>query len=261
MSNLLLIDTDVLCYQFAYRHTREFSFDGETNVSCEREELALDDVEHFVNSIRETLKGDEIILVLSDRKENFRKHLDPTYKLNRNDKPKPNLWYAVRDFVEFGDHGYRVEWRPRLEGDDVLGIMATHPKYRDRAIIVSIDKDMKTIPGRLHLFNKPEQGVLHIDEEDAYRWLMYQVLWGDATDNYPGCPGLGEIKAADVIADAGAVENIWPRVLEEYAEWGLTRDDALHQARLAYILRSGDYKKGGTIKLWNPKKAVARLRL
>lgn len=256
MSNVLLIDADVLCYQIAFANQDEVDWDGDGDLQVfAYPDRALARVNATLDGFREKLKGDETIIVLSDRKENFRKDLDPTYKLGRNQKGKPELWGTIRDFLEFGDHGLPVRQLPRLEGDDVLGLLATGPKYRDRSIVLSIDKDMRTVPCRLYLFNKPELGVMTIDEEDAYRWLMYQTLWGDAVDEYPGCPRMGEKTAADVIADAGPVECIWERVVEEFAKWDLDEDYVLHQARLAFILQYGYYNsKTGGIKLWTPPK-------
>jgi DNA polymerase-1 len=87
--------------------------------------------------------------------------------------------------------------------------------------------------------------VSEITEAEADRTHLIQTLTGDRTDGYPGCPGIGE-KRAEAIADGG-----WSAVVESYEKAGLGEEYALTQARMAYILRHGDYKRG-TVRLWTP---------
>jgi DNA polymerase-1 len=250
--NTLLIDADVLAYQFAFRNTESWKWDEEDEEVTERlqPEKAKKEVELFIGDLRDHLKGDEVHIILSDRKENFRKQLEPTYKATR--KAKPTLWEDMRSYLEDSSaHGFPVHHLPRLEGDDVLGIMGTHPKRGRRSIIVSIDKDMKTVPCRLFLFNKPDDGVRHIDRDEAVRFHMLQTLTGDAVDEYKGIPGVGP-KKAERHLDGVPREDLWDAVVELYSKYNMTEEDALLQARLAYILQHGDYRKGG-IRLWKPK--------
>lgn len=255
MSNVLLIDADVFCYQFAYRNQTDVIWDeGDDPMAVVQPEVAVMEIDSFVDDLRETLKGDRVYFILSDRTENFRKQLDPTYKANRK-SPKPELWETLRTYVETGDHGYPVRMFPRLEGDDVLGMMATHPTQGPKSIMVSIDKDMRTIPGRLYLYNKPSLKVIHTSREDAHHFHMLQTLMGDAVDGYKGIPGVGPKKAEKYLLDV-APADMWGAVVEAYIEHDMTEDDALLQARLAYILQYGDYNpaRGGKIKLWNPNR-------
>lgn len=258
MSNTLLIDTDVLCYQFAFRNTDSFSWDDDEVIDeVVRPEKAKAEVDKFLTDLMEKLKGNRLYLILSDRTANFRLQLDQTYKGQRT-KPKPTLWETLRTYIEEGDHGYPVKWYPRLEGDDVLGMMATHPKAGKDCIVVSIDKDMRTVPSRLYLFHKPDDGVLHIDNYDAQRYHILQTLMGDTVDNYKGIPGVGVKKAEAIMAEVPDNADLWEAVVKAYEDKGMTEADALGQARLAYILQHGDYNiKTGGIRLWTPKKLLA----
>lgn len=259
MSNTLLIDTDVICYQFAFRNTSSYDFDGDGEMTHTMQpELAKAEVRIFIDDLMETLDGDKVYLILSDNAVNFRKELEPTYKENRAGKPKPPLWATIREYIESGDHGFPVREMARLEGDDVLGIMATYPKRGKRSIIVSIDKDMQTVPGRLYLWNKPIDAfkrtwIRRISPFDAARFHLEQVLTGDAVDNYKGCPGIGIVKATAILDSCDTASEMWEAVVGTYESKGLDYEDALLQARLAYILQYGDYK-GGKIRLWNPKR-------
>lgn len=148
----------------------------------------------------------------------------------------------VRELAEAKWPSYKY---PGLEADDVLGIWATRGGIDP--IIVSDDKDLKTIPGKLY-----RQGELEeIDPVFAdYYWLS-QTLTGDTADGYPGCPGIGAVKAEKVLK--GCKGTMWEAVVEAYEKAGLTAEDALIQARLARILRASDWdatKK--EVILWTP---------
>jgi DNA polymerase-1 len=136
-----------------------------------------------------------------------------------------------------------------------MGILSTKPGKSPK-IIVSDDKDMKTIPGLLY-----RQGeLIEVTEADADYWHMYQTLIGDSADGYAGLPGCGP-KTAEKILNFKDGEQYctwtghtaWRVVVEAFEAKGLTADDTLLQARLARILRNSDFdpitKK---VKLWTP---------
>ena len=82
-----------------------------------------------------------------------------------------------------GKH-YNTIQKPRLEGDDCLGLLATCPG--NECIVVSSDKDLKTIPGKLY---RPEDDeLLEISLEEADRFFLTQTLTGDVTDGYKDVP-------------------------------------------------------------------------
>lgn len=180
----------------------------------------------------------EPVLCFSGR-NNFRKAIAPTYKAHRSPKPEgyEQVQQALKDhFPHFCFQG--------LEADDVMGILQTSPKFGQTAI-VSIDKDMKTIPG--YLIN-PDH-ILEarvIDEEEADLNWMRQAIIGDTADGFKGCPRVGPKGAAKI--------NNWDEYFQLFEDKGHDRDYAILQARLARILRRDDYDaKAGTIKLWHPE--------
>ncbi|NIV38708.1 MAG: hypothetical protein GWN58_57610, partial [Anaerolineae bacterium] len=84
------------------------------------------------------------------------------------------------------------KWRdatymPGLEGDDALGIAATG-EYKGRGVIISTDKDMRTIPGRCfivpHMRGLDEAEVETITKKEAVRNTVLQAIIGDTVDNY-----------------------------------------------------------------------------
>ena len=88
-----------------------------------------------------------------------------------------------------------------------------------------------------------------MDNSAADRFHLYQTLVGDQTDNYKGCPGVGPVKAETALG----ANPTWASVVGCYEKAGLTEEDALVQARVARILRHGEYNKMTCeVKLWTP---------
>jgi len=280
-SPILLIDADVLRYQLAFSNTTKIDWNDDGNtVEALQPERAKAKLEEYLDDLIEKFGARDIVLALSCKQGNFRKEIYPAYKENRKAKPKPALWYVLDDFIEdaFGD---KIVDIPQLEGDDVLGLLATHPNPKrapGNRIVVSIDKDMRTLPGiRLYSPLHPDLGVIEINHHDADLYWMKQALTGDATDNYPGFPGIGHKKADEILMpvheqfrDASPERHLaalWRRVVETYTtqkprggDAPLTEKDALTQARLARIVRHGDYiPREQRVRLWTPPAAKNQL--
>lgn len=184
----------------------------------------------------------EIIMCFSDE-DNFRKRVLPTYKLNRGQKRRPLCFGAVKEWVQ---DNFKTCQMQGLEADDCIGILATEPSG-DLKVIISGDKDFKTIPGYFYDFMR--DSYYELSEAEADYWHYYQSLIGDRTDNYTGCPGIGAVRAKRLLDDNAS----WSTVVEAYEKAGLTEEDALQQARVARILRYCDYdRKAQKPILWEP---------
>lgn len=240
-----LIDADILAYQAAAAVEQPIDWgDGLWSLHAFEDE-AIAQFDGQIKKIEEDLEADRLVLAFSD-KENWRKDVLPTYKSNRAGVRKPMLLKFLREYAETK---YEVFVRPTLEGDDVLGILATHKsKIPGEKIVVSIDKDFKTIPGKHYNFSKGEH--FEITEDEANYWHLYQTLTGDQTDGYSGCPSVGPKGAEKLLA----VAPTWETVVGAFEGKGLCEEEALVQARVARILRATDYdfsKK--QVILWEPK--------
>jgi len=244
----LLIDGDILIYKIATQNEIDTHWgDGLWTLHCD-EKLCKADVDAQIEDLGAQLEADDYIVALTDS-QNFRKDVLPTYKANRKDKRKPMVLNALRKYVMEKHNG--VMWK-NLEADDVLGIMATEPSDEKR-IIVSIDKDLKQIPALISV-----DGFV-INETPlklADYWFMIQTLSGDVVDGYTGLPAVG-IKTAEKLLNKYTmvpVLDLWKIVVGLYKEKGFSEQEALQQARVARILRHGEYnKKTGEVKLWMTK--------
>lgn len=240
----LLIDADILLYTESMAVEREFDWgDDWWTLHADLRE-AQERVDVWLLDIKDLLDADAVLLALTGR-QNWRKDVLPTYKSNRKGKRKPVIYPALKQYVM---DAYKCAMFDRLEADDVMGILQTDPNDTLETVIVSEDKDMLSIPGLLYRPIRPEEGIQEVTVEDADRNHMLQALTGDSTDGYGGCPGIGPKTAEKILK-----ENDWRLVVAAYEKAGLTEEDALQQARVARILRYGEYdSKKDEVNLWTP---------
>ena len=244
MNTKLLIDGDILIYKIATSAEVATNWGDLWTLHCDQKKCEAE-VDNAIDDLGSNLEADDYVVCLTD-KDNFRKDILPSYKDNRKAKRKPMVLNALRDYVMKKHNG--VVWK-NLEADDVMGIMATEPTDEKR-IIVSIDKDMRTIPCKL------SQDGMTVDDVPlklANYWHMIQTLTGDKTDNYDGIDGVGIKTAEKLIMKYTNVshKDLWDIVQGIYKDKGYTEAEALQQARVAHICRHGDYnKKTGEVKLW-----------
>lgn len=236
---LALIDGDELIFKACAGTNEEVDWDtGDiAKVSFTFKE-ARAAVERMLEAWVDAAGADDYLVVLSPRdRKLFRRGLYPAYKGERGEKPD-HFWKLdafVRDNHESLDY-------PGLEADDTMGLLSGPGQ-----IIVSSDKDMKTVPGPLYNPGKKQKGVISQARAD-WQW-MYQTLMGDSTDGFGGCTGCGPTGAEALLADATTVDAWWPLVLERflkpktkrYADFPQGERDAVLMAQLARILRPGEY--------------------
>lgn len=235
---LLLIDGDVFLYNATLSSEYETQWDENTHVLASNYDEAHQGFLNQINFVKNRFSTDKVRIAFT-KGGTFRHTIYPQYKNNRVDKRKPLCFTRLRDQIE---QDFKCLSIPGLEADDVLGIWATRDAHLT-PIIVSADKDLKTIPGRL--FRQGE--LIESTEADADNFWMTQALTGDVTDGYKGCPGMGPAKAAKLF-DPGSgasrplnVSEMWTRVVEAYEKANLDAAYALTQARLARILRIQDW--------------------
>lgn len=244
----LLIDGDILTYRTCWAVQTEVQWDDDivttaTNLK-ELEFQSKNTVEYWIKKFDITNRED-VTICFSDRTNNFRRKIFPEYKANRKGSKKPLGYNHLETFLKKAYNSFVLD---NCEADDALGVLATSYTKNMRPIIVSIDKDMLTIP--CEYYNIDTEEVLKINKEDADFQFFHQTLTGDSVDNYKGCPGIGKKRADALLKDKGAT---WETVLDAFVNAGLDADDALTQARVARILRASDYNFGKEeVILWNP---------
>lgn len=240
----LLIDADWLIYSACAACECDIRWDEWLHTLHLEEGDVKDFITSRVEYWQESTGDKQVVMCFSDY-PTFRHDLHQEYKANRIGKRKP---LGLRDIRLWVEHSYESRSCIGLEADDVMGLLATGGQY-DAPIIVSIDKDMRTVPGRLLAGDQIELTTV----DSANRAWMIQALTGDTSDGYSGLKGFGPVKAEKQLDDATALPEMWDRVVAAYRKNGMTYADALRNARLARILRHGDYDwASSAIRLWDP---------
>lgn len=279
----MLIDGDVLCYKVALggEYAVNWASEGQPElwtVWADAEETKAR-FKSAIYSLKEKLGADWAIIAVTKDTENFRKAFLPSYKDNRSNNRRPILLHELRKFCT--EH-FEALSDPRLEADDILGILATGGSFNGECvespecILVSADKDMRTIPGDHYHVETGQK--FRVSEIDATYFFLSQALGGDITDNYTGCEGIGRERAEQVLKAGEAWEQYthtlksgprkgteevrwrkikardqWHTVVSHYQKAGFTEEDAIVQARCARILTRDLYNdKTGEITLWQP---------
>lgn len=246
----LLIDADMVAYLACQHVLEDVSFDGDVHTQYVSLAAAKDEYETICNeaieAALEAYKADKVKLYpchCFSARHYFRSEVMPTYKAGRAQTHKPPGYRALEAWVT---NTYRaIHWN-ELEADDVIGILAT--RYPNECLIISGDKDMKTIPCPQYDFLRQE--FKNVSEEEATQNFLVQALAGDATDGYSGCPTFGDKTARKWFEKDGWN---WSTVIKAYESKGLTENDALRNARCAYILHDKDYnRETGEVLLWTP---------
>jgi DNA polymerase-1 len=241
----LLIDADILVYRAIASVEREVEWEPDVWTMTSDLTEAHTVVDDMLASILASAPKSDYLMCFTDS-VNFRKELNPSYKSHRTGR-KP---MGFKPFRTQCMEKFKSVTKPTLEADDVIGILATKPGADH--IIVSADKDLLTIPGK-HLIDGK---IVVVTEREADMMFMTQTLTGDAADGYPGCPGIGKVKAEKILSSMAAQEDPWDFVLGAYEKAGLTEADAILQARMARILRWQDWnQEEQKVRLWSPTKS------
>jgi DNA polymerase-1 len=143
------------------------------------------------------------------------------YKANREKMPEDiaiSLPYIIRLVEAFNIPVLRSEG---YEADDVIGTLAKKAEEdRFRVYMMTPDKDFgQLVSENIFMYKPARMGnkaeVLGIDEickkygiKEPEQLIDILGLWGDASDNIPGVPGVGEKTAAKLIHEFGSIENL-----------------------------------------------------
>lgn len=248
----LLLDGDIFVYRITAANEEPIDWGNDFWTLHSDFAQCRDILDGQIEEYLETLKADRVVLAFSP-KLNFRYRVYPQYKAHRVGKRKPITYVPLK---QYAFDKYETFQRPDLEGDDILGILATSPVIvKGEKVIVSLDKDLKTIPGLICDMRDPIE-IQEVMEQDADYMHMYQTLIGDTADGYPGCPGIGP-KTAEKILSAvpRTYADMWPVVAATYRAKGLSEEVALIQAQVARICRRSDYDfEKKEVILWQPPK-------
>jgi DNA polymerase-1 len=178
----------------------------------------------FMNSLFDVIKReqpDHLAVCFDKGGSSERTELFPAYKANRLETPD-----AIRLAVPYIQEILRAMHIPvvvleGLEADDIIGALAKQAEKEDyQVFMVTPDKDFGQLVSENIFMYRPARmgngieiwGIPEIQKrfgvERPEQVIDYLGMMGDASDNIPGLPGVGEKTAKKFLADFGSMENL-----------------------------------------------------
>lgn len=236
-----LVDGDILLYRCGFAADSQAKKEFGDDKYLERDYISWA-LENTKTVMEDVLFGvfpehPEYKLYLSG-KTNFRDELASIkeYKGNRDPSHKPKYYQEIKQYLK--DH-WNAEIIEGQEADDAIGICQYSHKERD-TVIVSIDKDLDTVPG--YHYNWVKGVFYYVTVEDAAINFFRQMLVGDTTDNIPGVRGLGPKRSEKLLPYGMAANEACQVVRSIYEkEFGTTAQERFSEiANLLWIRREPD---------------------
>ena len=179
----------------------------------------------FCNTLEEVLRKENPthIAVCFDPPHGgtFRHEKFDQYKAQRQKQPE-DITLAI-PYIKRILEAYRI---PAIEidgyeADDVIGTLARHAAAEGfDTYMMTPDKDYgQLVAPHIYMYRpalkgegfeiRDEQKVCELYGIDSPRQVIdILALEGDASDNIPGCPGIGKVGAAKLVKEFGSVENL-----------------------------------------------------
>ena len=220
MKKLFLVDAYGLIFKYYY------AFLGRPMRN--REGMNTSVVFGFVKFLRDIQKRErpDLLGVAFDPKGgSFRRDIFPEYKANRSETPEDILLsipYVKRVLDAMCIPILEVAG---YEADDVIGTLSQKGVEAGYDVyMVTPDKDYgQLVRDNCRIYKqRGAEGSIEIVDREAIRekygiddpQLVRDILalWGDASDNIPGVPGIGEKIACKLVREWGTVENILDNV-------------------------------------------------
>jgi DNA polymerase I len=158
---------------------------------------------------------DYIAIALDSRAPTFRSDLYREYKANRPEMPEtlaPQIPHIKRIIEAYGITTLALEG---YEADDIIGTVAKRLASEVEVVIITGDKDLlQLVNERVRVYDSMKEkkfGVEDVIEKFGVRpdqVIEVMGLAGDAIDNIPGVPGIGDKTATALIKSFGSIDNL-----------------------------------------------------
>lgn len=242
MAKLFLLDAYALIYRSYYAFIRSPRINSKgLNTSA---------VMGFCNTLHEVLTKEtpDYIGVAFDHGKTFRHEAYPPYKAQREETPEDIKLSVpiIKDILK----AYRI---PILqvdgfEADDVIGTVATKAGSDGiSTFMLTPDKDYgQLVKPNVYMYRPRHGGGYDIigekEIEEKYgiptpsQVIDLLALMGDSSDNYPGCPGVGEKTAVKLINQFGSVEALLANTNKLKGKMREKVEGAADDIRMSYFL-------------------------
>jgi DNA polymerase-1 len=166
-------------------------------------------------------RPDYLGVIFDSKAPTFRSEVYKEYKANRPAMPEgltPQIPY-IKKIIE----GYRISLLEMggYEADDLIGTVAKGLESEADVVIITGDKDiLQLVSDRIQIYDTMKEkrfGVKEVLQRfgvSPEQVVEVMGLAGDAVDNIPGVPGIGEKTAIRLIKTYGSIENLLTHVEE-----------------------------------------------
>ncbi|MDR2963061.1 MAG: DNA polymerase I [Bacteroidales bacterium] len=184
----------------------------------------------FTNAINEIIRNQKpthIGVAFDPKGGTFRNKLYEEYKAHRQETPedlKASIPHVMEILKGMNIPVIQIEG---YEADDVIGTLAKQAAKQDFDVyMVTPDKDyFQLVEEHIYIY-RPRSfgngieilGIADVNEKFSVGNPLQVIdvlgLWGDASDNIPGAPGIGEKTAKALIAQYGSIEGMYAHISE-----------------------------------------------
>ena len=217
MQKLYLLDAYALIYRAYY------AFIKNPRINSKGENTSA--ILGFVNTLEEVISKEaptHLGVAFDPHGGTFRHEAYPEYKAQREETPEA-IRFAVPIIKDIlAAYHIPVLEVPGFEADDVIGTLAHQADLKGiDTFMMTPDKDFgQLVTERIKQYRpavgrNSEAEILGIEEvkkkwglESPRQVIDMLGLMGDAVDNIPGCPGVGEKTAQKLIEEFGSIENL-----------------------------------------------------
>jgi DNA polymerase-1 len=178
----------------------------------------------FMNSLMDVIrreKPDHLAVAFDKGGSTYRFEMYEQYKAHRDETPE-----AIKIAVPYIQNLLRamhipIIELPGFEADDLIGTLSKQAEKEGfQVFMVTPDKDFAQLVSENIFMYKPARmgndieiwGIPQVLEkfeiQDPLQVIDYLGMMGDAADNIPGLPGVGEKTAKKLLAEFGSLENM-----------------------------------------------------
>lgn len=212
---LFLIDAYALIYRSYYAFLK--------NPRINSKGMNTSAIFGFINTLEDVLKRENpthIAVAFDPHGPTFRHEAFEQYKAQREETPEVIRQSVpiIKEVIEA--YNMPILEVPRYEADDVIGTIAKQAAQEGfEVFMMTPDKDYgQLVADHIYMY-RPKFGgdyeVLGVSEvlqkyglTSTDQVIDLLGLMGDASDNIPGCPGVGEKTAQKLLAEFGSIDNL-----------------------------------------------------
>ncbi len=213
----------------------------------------------MLQKILEEEQPTHMIVAFDAGKTTFRNEMFGEYKGGRQKTP-PELseqFPYLRKLID----AYRIKTYelPNYEADDIIGTLSLEAeKEGDEVIVISGDKDLTQLASSSTTVYITRKGMTDIEKytvehiREKYNLSPLQIidmkgLMGDASDNIPGVPGVGEKTALKLLATHESVEGVYEAIDQQK---GKMKEKLVANEDLAYLSKKlATIERGAPIEI------------